>query len=254
LARVQQGDLREAAMLVSYCTDQPEAPETPEVLEAVIEGSLRAWTAALARALVPSDQLVAAARTALDLWGRSRPGLADQVQGLVWRGRMHVLTQDHLRAVADFRAAVALDREHFEARWYLCTAVAQKAPEEALAHLRILRERYPENQQVCLVLASVCRNLGHLEEAGQMLDAFLAANPNDVSALLDRGKTALDAQQSADAERWLRRAETLAPNEAEVNLALSRCLRLAGRAQEAQRYLDRFHEIEARGKQAGNSS
>ncbi len=73
---------------------------------------------------------------------------------------------------------------------------------------------------------------------------MLAESPDDVASLLERGKVALDDEQAADAERWLRRAERLAPELPEVHLALARCLTLAGRSAEAHRYQERFAQLD----------
>lgn len=96
-----------------------------------------------------------------------------------------------------------------------------------------------------LLLAVGRHGLGQFEEARQLLDELLAANPKNFPALVERGRLALDAQQPAEAEASLRRAEALAPDHADVNLQLGRTLQLLGRTQEVQRYQERFRQIDA---------
>ncbi len=235
------GDLHEADSLLASCN--PDAPEWPLIAEACIEGTFRAKTARCAAGGSVPPEVERALRVA-DQWLRCQTGSADQVQGLVWRGRLHSLANDHTQAVADLRQAVALDPAHFDARWHLAMTVAQEAPEEAVTHFEILQRSRPESRQVRLVLAITRRGLGQLAEAERMLDEILEAEPDNLLAVLERGKAALDGPEPATAERWLRRAEASAPNHPEVLLALSRLLLLTGRPDEAKQYRERFLQAE----------
>ncbi len=163
----------------------------------------------------------------------------------MWRGRLYGFANDSARARADFRKALELDPDHLDARMYLALSVAQELPEEAVAHFHRLCQQYPDNKVARFSLASTRRALGQLEEARQVLDEMLASNPNDVSVLIERGYIALDTQRVEDAERWLRRAVELAPSDARSHLALSCCLRVAGKETEAKHYQDRFQQLEA---------
>jgi predicted Zn-dependent protease len=250
LIRMQRGDLEEGAILASWL-DHPEAPETPSVLEALIEGSLTVLAPASAQGATfgfDTDKgapYLARARKAVALWLRLRPGQADQVQGLVWRGRLHHVGNDHPKALADLRQALASSPDHFGARLYLAIAVVQEVPGEAASHLEMLRQREPKHKHVRFVLANARRLLGELEEARELFDELLADYPDEVTFVLERGLVDLDAGRPKAAERWLRRALALAPNEPEVNLALSRCLRGLAQPEEASRYQARFQELEA---------
>jgi predicted Zn-dependent protease len=244
LLPMQEGDLRQGNVLLALCTAHPEAPETPWILEAYIEGMVKVLQALPELGLempVGEDALI---WPALDQWLQQRRSLADQAQGLVWRGQIHALTGDYRGGLADLRAALELDPNHFEARWLLAKTIIQEAPGEAADHLEALRRRRPEDARVRFTLAETRRTLGQLDEAGRLLDEILAAAPNDVPALLERARVALDAQQPADAEPWLRRAEELAPIHPDVHLTLSRCLHLAGRLEEAERYQTRFQQLD----------
>jgi tetratricopeptide (TPR) repeat protein len=249
LTALQQGDLNGAEALWASCAANPRAPETALALEALVLGSMRSLGRALALNLSfleePAATDLARARRAADLWLHVRPGVPDQVQGLIWRARLHFFAGDSPKAVEDCHQALELAPDSLDARMNLVVAVVQKSPEEALAHLEVLRQSHPKNVSVRRLLADVHRGLGHLEEARTILDELLKADPKDVPSLLGRGQVALDSQRPEEAERWLREAQKLSPDAPEVALALSRCLRLAGRDAEARQEYERFQRLSA---------
>jgi Flp pilus assembly protein TadD len=148
-----------------------------------------------------------------------------------------------------------MDPDHVKARLYLVALLSLEEPKEALSHLHRLHRRAPDDPQVRYWLATLLHSLGGLEQARKVLDEGLASSPDDVNFLLERGLVALDERQFPESERWLRRALSLAPNVPEVHLALSRCLRAAGRAEEATRHLERSRQLEAQqGRNRGPSS
>ena len=233
LARIQRGDLTNAGQLVHLCKTQPDAPETVLALEVLIEGGLTAFNLPLVK-------------WAVDLWLTHRTARVDQVQGLVWRGRWNELSQNLLQALADYRQAVEMDPEHAQARLRLAEALIREEPWEAAPHLEWLQRHRPADPEVQFQMARLRRNLGQPEEASHLLDAVLVAAPSKVPALVERGRVAMDLNRPADAERWLLQAYSLAPEQREVNLALSDCLRQEGRLDEAKRYQDKVGEIDAR--------
>jgi len=244
LLRVQQGHLAEADALLKACLDHPDDSD-PLVLEAVIEALLRPSPSLS----VPPDlkRLLRAA----DLWLGHRHSDADQAQGFVWRGRIHRQLEEHGAAVADFRRALELDPDHFDARLNLALTIAQEAPEETATHLQRLHERDPDNVHVSYSLATVRRGLGQLEQARVILDDILASKPETsvlVSALVERALISLDEGHPKQAEPRLRQALTLAPTEPEVRLALSRCLQMSGRTDEAKVHQEQFLRLDAERK------
>ncbi len=80
--------------------------------------------------------------------------------------------------------------------------------------------------------------------ARELLDAVLAEHPEDVAALTERGRLALADDDISGAERWLRRAVALSPNDAQALRLLSNVLSRQGNRDEAQVLQDRFHAME----------
>lgn len=248
LLAVQQGDPAEGERLFQECLAHPGGAEIPLALEAVIEGAL----AILAPRAGQGWKMPAGAdnphvirgQQAVKLWLESRNTQADQVQGLVWRGRLHAAAKGFELAVADFRSALEQDPAHFEARFQLAQTIAHRSPSEAAEQLRVLAELYPKSVPVRFILGSVLRTLGRLDEARKVLSEVVQAQPNEVGYLVELGLVDLDAGLPTEGERWLRKAYVLAPNDPQVNLALSRCMALAGRHDEAKKFQDRFQEIE----------
>ena len=249
LMRLQKGDLSEANSLWAFALDQPEAAEADCILEAAIESILNQllpdYAANGAFERRTDSATMANLAKATDSWLRRRAGLADQVQGLVWRGRLRRLEAKHDQAVADLREALRLDADHYQARLHLALAILQQAPEEAETHLRLLHGRFGESLRLHLNLAAVCRILGRLDEANRLLTELLDAHPTDVAALIERGNLALDMDQPEKGIRYLRQALPLAPDEPQLHFALSRCLRLTGEMAEANRHYDLFLQLNA---------
>lgn len=255
LTRAQEGDLREAKSLLREGRHRSNVRDAPLVIEAVVEGTLRVYlpedtlkplTVSKGDLVPTPDDLI----ESIELWLQVRGGRADQAQGYVWRGRANRVAGLYPQSVADFRKALELAPDHFEARWLLLFTISQEAPQECLEHLRFLHERQPENQQVALKLATVLRGLGRLLEAKSLLDSIIAQNPNSFDALLERGYVCMDEQNPEESERWLRMALRIAPDVGAANLALGRCLQIAGKTAEATQYLQIFERIEAQSKRA----
>ncbi len=236
LLRVQAGDLADAGPLTQVCTERPDGPEAALILEALIEGSLKAFN----RSSLP------VAKWGVDLWLTHRPGTFDQAQGLIWHGRLSEFSQDFPQALEDYRQAVELAPDCVPARLRLVEALLREEPRQAIPHLDWLRQHRPDDVEVRFLTGRLCRNLGQPEEAGKLLDAILAATPDKVPVLVERGRVAMDLNRSEDAERWLKHALSLAPDQRDIHLAMADCLRQAGRLDEAKRHQDRAQEIEAR--------
>jgi tetratricopeptide (TPR) repeat protein len=257
LMQLQNGELENAQGLLDRCRAQPDTPDTPLILEAYLEGSLGVLEDpdGIRSKLGHDPQQPDPVSTlwAADQWLQRRLGRADQFQGFLWRARLQRFQGHHQESVADFERALQLNPDDTRTRMTLAMMLSKTEPEEALRHLKQLRERFPDTVEACCATASVLRALGRAEEAGRVVDACLTANPDSVRALVERAKVALDVERIADAEVWLRQAERLSPNDPEMLYSLSRCLHLAGQTESAKAYRDRFRVFEEERQKRENS-
>ena len=247
----QQGSREEAERLYAEYIAQPESPEAPFAMEAYLEGTLNALAAGPDNVIDPEaceHTAVSMLHAAADLWLRSRPARADQIQGRVWKGRIFRYSREQAKSREALREALALDPNHFQARFHLALQLQHDAPEEALMHLELLSKRRPDDRKLLFVLATTHRMLVHGAEARRILDAILKSDPQDLSALVELGQLNLDEGKLADAEPLLRRAHELAPNTWQTNIAMSRCRQLSGKPDEAAKYRRRFDEIVEAGR------
>ncbi|VTR91733.1 pep-cterm system tpr-repeat lipoprotein : TPR repeat protein OS=Nitrosococcus oceani (strain ATCC 19707 / NCIMB 11848) GN=Noc_1987 PE=4 SV=1: TPR_16: TPR_2: TPR_8 [Gemmata massiliana] len=248
LLAVQSGNLTNADRLFESFVGRPDAPETPFVMEAYLEGKLKVL-APNHTATIDTERddpaVVTRLHKAADTWLAQRPGRADQVQGLTWRGRVYAYARDQAQSVTALREALALDPDHFDARLYLALGISQVQPQECVRHLEILREKKPDDRRLRYLVATGQRTLGNFTESRKLLDQMLADDPNSLSALVELGLLNLDESKLANAEPMLRKALKLAPNIPETNSAMSRCEALLGHPAEAAQYRKRFEEITA---------
>jgi tetratricopeptide (TPR) repeat protein len=245
--------------LIASCLS-PSPPEDVEmVLEVVIEQQLKVLERAHSyrQTVVEGPYAKSRAQTeqAIGIWLQRRSGQPDQIQGLIWRGRLSRLT-DPRAAVDDFRRATDIDPDHILARLNLAISLIEYDAHEAGQHLEYLHARIPQeqqgflqtqdsqNQHVMLLLAQVRRSLGQFEGAIDILDQLLQRNPNHTPALLERGKATLDAGRPNEAEQFLRLALAQTPNDPFVHLALSRCLLLNGKESEAKHHEERHKTLQ----------
>jgi tetratricopeptide (TPR) repeat protein len=254
LLRVQAGDPAEAALVYEFCRAHPESPETPLALESLILGDL----GKLARPLespdpFPIDHQPAELRRLLattDLWLQRRSGLADRVQGLVWRGRARRLAGDHPGAIADLQEALELDEEHFDARAYLALFIAQDRPLESIAHFESLQRRRPTDVRLQYALATARRSVGELEQARESLDVILRTQPRNAQVLLERARLALDERDLDAAQRFLDRAASASADDSALELVLARYETMRGNTAAAREHQEKFLKLDAKRKAA----
>jgi Flp pilus assembly protein TadD len=250
LLRVQQGDLSDAELQLRAASAKPPDPDAYLTLEAVIEGSLLALQSRSGQSSRPpagtTDRFVVLGRTAVDMWLGSRPSAADQVQGLVWRGRVRAAAGEFDGAIADFRGAVNRDPEHFDARYQLAITIGSTNHIEAALLLEQLREAQPENVDVLAGLATSYRLLGRPLAARAIYRDLIDRGMDDPRLLNELGLTELDAGRPAEAEQLFRRSLAKHPDDAVANLAMSRCMMLADKVDEARRFQERYESARAK--------
>ncbi len=115
---------------------------------------------------------------------------------------------------------------------------------DAQKHFEQLQERQPDNPSVLFGLARCLGGSGQKEQAIQFLERLLAKYPNDWKALAERGWLS-ELDRPAEAESYLRRAESLAPPDLPLLVRLSDCLRLLGKDEEARAYREKADRLKA---------
>jgi tetratricopeptide (TPR) repeat protein len=197
-------------------------PDTPLILEGLIHAYLRHVN--FEKALACEDALL-----------RMEP---DNLQGLLWRGRMRALLRQKPGAYEDFGSALKLDPDFHPARYYLSEMLAaENRYHDAEPHLEVLIEHDAKNLLVRLLWARCEIELGH-DSAGAELDAWLQDapphHPRLIEALDAAARLALSSSQPEKAEGYARRALAEMPLDKQALNNLLRSLNWQGRKQEAQ--------------------
>jgi tetratricopeptide (TPR) repeat protein len=230
LQQAQRGDLAADSERQLWSLVSQNHPDSRLILEALAQGYI--YTYRLGTALA-----------CLERWLEQEP---DCIQALLWRAQVCQSLHRYQEALDDYRRAVALEPAGDSARLQLAVFLAFSGRVDlAVDHFERLWQRQPHNPQVLLGLAR-CRDAqGRAKEAGQLLDAMLCNNPNDIPALRERGKVALHLGQNAEAEDWLRKCLALDPYDQEATYLLVLCLGRRGKEQEARAFRTRLERIDA---------
>jgi tetratricopeptide (TPR) repeat protein len=218
LLQVQQGSVTHEAeaQLADYL--QQGHPDTDYILEALSLGCL-------------TNYRFASAVTYLTRWIDRQPDLA---QARIWRSLAYERLVEYALARDDARQALALSPDKFETRLRLAqTLLLATEYEETAPLFAQLYQEHENDPVVAMGYAQAEEKLGHSEEAAAILDRLVARFPTETAVLLERGRLALQMNQGALAEGWLRSAARLAPANYETQYALLQSLRLQGKTQEA---------------------
>jgi tetratricopeptide (TPR) repeat protein len=200
LLRAQQGDLTPELEAWLLGTVGPDHPDRPLVLEALARGAVR--TSNWPRAMTCLNEL-------LERWPASYLGRL--LRGHVWEE----LAQED-EALADYQQAAEINPDLPEARLALARGLYQVGRvREAAWHYRHIARGRPGDSDVLLGLARCSYDESDPDEAARLLDALLAERPDHFAALLERGRVAFRQGEAAAAERWVRRALDVRPQDPE---------------------------------------
>jgi tetratricopeptide (TPR) repeat protein len=203
--------------------------QSPLIQEALLEGYIRTYR------LDP-------ARAGLEDWLQRQP---EDTQACFLQGFLWQQVQQPQKALTSYRRALELDPQRDDARWRLVQCLLKLGlAEEASPHLDYLHRRYPKNPDMTVELACGRFKQGQVSEAQELLDAVLAEHPDCQSALRERGRLALAADNSVEAEKWLQRVLKLNPRDAQSLQLLSSALAHQGRQEEAQVLLDQLKQAD----------
>jgi tetratricopeptide (TPR) repeat protein len=167
----------------------------------------------------------------VDRWLKVQP---DNVQALYLRGKLHTQTKKLQKGVPDFQRVVELDPTRLDARRWLALGLMESGRyAEALVHLDELQRRLPADANVVVHQARAYQGLQQVQQARRLLDSVLAEHPDNSAALRARGELEL-ADQPALAEKYLRQAAKIAPNDYQIQHSLLRALTHQGKQKEEE--------------------
>jgi len=228
LIQAERGDIDSVS---EYCQGlvKQDHPDTPLILESLSRGFLRVYR-------------LHEATLCLEEWLHRDP---DNAQAHLIEAQLYTLQGRDLDAVAAYRCVLTIDPEMEDARLRLCVSLLQLGShEEVLPHLEYLKQRSPDDLMVQVYLARVYERLGRSQEAVQILDAVLERQPQLPAALAERGRLALQAGQSEQAEQLLREAVTLDPTDYPSHCQFVLALERSGKNDELQKANARLQGIE----------
>ncbi|HKB37292.1 MAG TPA: tetratricopeptide repeat protein, partial [Gemmataceae bacterium] len=147
-----------------------------------------------------------------------------------------------------------LDPEQHEVRWRMaCCQLEISRYDKALGHFEQIRRRRPDDPEVLVRIARCQHFLGRNKQARDTLDRVLERDPDNGVARRTLGEIALMNSEPDEAERELRQAVDLMPDDYTANWWLHRALKAAGKDEEAlsqgrragklKERLDRLSEI-----------
>jgi tetratricopeptide (TPR) repeat protein len=237
LLLVQQGSISRITELKLRHYVENDHPDSEEILAALSKGCMVCY-------------LLENARNYLYVWLERRP---NQAQALLWRGLVREKLQELDGARDDYQAALDQSAEgsalvQLESRLRLAQLLLLRTdlPQAAPLFEQLHREQ-PESIPPALGVAQCYGRLNRTREAVQLLDAFLTRYPADVSLLLERGRLALQMNQAAEAEGWLRKAVALVPWDYTANYTLLLCLTQQRKDAAVRELQERVRRIEEEG-------
>jgi tetratricopeptide (TPR) repeat protein len=169
-------------------------------------------------------------------------------RALVWRAQIWSWLHRWDDALEDARRAVELRPGSRQARLIWAEANERVGQtEKAVREYGWLYERGQRSSDVVLGLARCWQDLGRFAEPRQVLDAFLAEQPEQADVLVERGRLALREEGTRPAEPYFRRAGVADPNNLDANRLLLRCLEEAGGYDEESALVGgRLRQLESR--------
>jgi Flp pilus assembly protein TadD len=229
LLMAQDGKVHEVVQPLMELLDMRH-PQSEQILEALAMGCVQSYQ--LNRALFWVHEL-------LEKWPKNGIGRLLLAQTTNTQGNRDKALALLLELSADYPryypARASLASMLFKSRRY----------REALIEYAALHQQRPGELVPLLGLASSYDRLGSTDEARPLMKQLEERFPDWSEALLECGRFALEEKRPADAERLLRHAVELAPNDHRVHRELGVCLDQLGRPEESRKELKRCKEIEA---------
>jgi tetratricopeptide (TPR) repeat protein len=228
LLRAQRGEVDHVKASLYALVDKDD-PRADLALEALARGHLLNSRSDLA--MLALDKLL----------GRH----PDHIPALLLRAGLFDELNKPKDAAHDYKHAVQLDPEAFDPRLRLADLLSSLGQvREAIYHYRWLRQVRPGDARVVVGLCRCLEDQQELAEARRLLDELLASQPDDVPALVERGRIDLHSGNPDAALPLLRRASQLAPHDRDAFWVLHVCLEMLGKEEEDRRCLAEVARID----------
>jgi tetratricopeptide (TPR) repeat protein len=211
LIMAQGGDLVDIEAVL-WDKVKRDGPDTLLILEALARGYIRGWQ-------------LGAAMKCLGMILERDPDNAD---ALFNRGWCAEHTDLFMEALKDYRRALHLQPERDDFRLRLAQTLLRLDANEAIGHFEQLMERQPDNPDVVLGLAHAYQGAGLAdgpEKATALVEELLQKDPENASALTEKGVLLVGYGHITEGEAFLRRASVNDPYNFDAHYQLFVCLR-----------------------------
>jgi tetratricopeptide (TPR) repeat protein len=164
---------------------------------------------------------------------------------LYWRGQAWESWNQFEKALDDYETALAVRPDFDRARQGYAECLNRIGRvREAVGQYDLLRRRQPDNSGMILSLAGCWEDLHELEKAQELVNGLLAREPENVAALVEKGRIALRKGQFDQAEESLEQALKLAPRSRDAHLVKQLCLESQGKDDLAASHKVQLREIQ----------
>ena len=228
LQRAQSGDVWSVEPTLLDGLTTRSSDEVEMTLEALAEGYLRNHS--LAKLLE------------LTAWWLDR--FPDQWLPHLYRANLQAREGTRAKAILEFQTVLKLNPDHDAAKLSLADTLMDDGQlKEALALFEAYLKENPGDPNALYGVASCQFSLGKSAAARAALKQILSISKNSVKPMILQAKIDYADDQPAEALRWLRQAERLAPSEPDITHTMIICLERLHRTEEAEKYIKRQREI-----------
>jgi tetratricopeptide (TPR) repeat protein len=148
------------------------------------------------------------------------------------------------KAIEEYRTVLKLNPDQSQAQLRLASSLMGDGQfKEALSRFESYLKENPRDPEGLFGLANCQYSLNQTAAARATLKELLGMAPDFVRALLLQAKVEDADDRPAEALRWLRRAERLAPRESDITHLMILVLQRLNQTEEAEKYITRQQEI-----------
>jgi tetratricopeptide (TPR) repeat protein len=228
LQHAQSGDVWSVEPPLLDSLTSRSAPEVEMTLEALAEGYLKNHS--LAKLLELTN------------WWLER--FPDDWLPHLYRANLQAREGTRAKAIEEYQMVLRLNPDHDAARLQLAETLMDDGQlKESLALFESYLKENPRDPTALYGVANCQYSSGKLAAARAALKEIFRVSKNSIKPLLLQAKIEYADDQPAEALRWLRQAERLAPSEPDITHTILICLQRLNRTEEAEKYMKRHQEI-----------